>query len=385
MSLYKSIPHTFRKEGIYYFNRRVPKDVRGSYNKSRISFSLKTKSLKQAHRSSLLVSQNLESHWISLRLKGNQFGIERYVKGFCKVPDSEDVNKDDITFSDALDIYLKLKGNDKPVTFKSSAERASRYLIEVSGNKSLTSYKRGDATSLRDNLFERGLAGSSVVRIFNTIKAIFNFACIEMGIEATNPFIGLYMDRGRGVTVRKPIPIANIRLIQSECKKVNDDLRMIVALVSDTGMRLSEAVGLALDDLRIKNEEIPYVIVQNHPWRRLKTKGSERRIPLVGASLWAAQSLQNSSSIFAFPRYVKNGVCNSNSASAALNKWLRPRVPVNCSMHSFRHSMRDRLRTVGCPAEIIDQIGGWSLNSIGQNYGEGFSVSDLVDWLKKIV
>ena len=62
MSLYKSIPHTFRKEGIYYFNRRVPKDVRGSYNKSRISFSLKTKSLKQAHRSSLLVSQNLESH-----------------------------------------------------------------------------------------------------------------------------------------------------------------------------------------------------------------------------------------------------------------------------------------------------------------------------------
>ena len=65
MSLYKSIPHTFRKEGIYYFNRRVPKDVRSSYNKSRISFSLKTKSLKQAHRSSLIVSQNLENHWVS--------------------------------------------------------------------------------------------------------------------------------------------------------------------------------------------------------------------------------------------------------------------------------------------------------------------------------
>ena len=44
------------------------------------------------------------------------------------------------------------------------------------------------------------------------------------------------------------------------------DLRMIVALVSDTGMRLSEAVGLAFDDLRIKNEKLPYVIVQNHPW-----------------------------------------------------------------------------------------------------------------------
>ena len=67
---------------------------------------------------------------------------------------------------------------------------------------------------------------------------------------------------------------------------------MIVALVSDTGMRLSETVGLAYDDLRVKDQEIPHVIVQNHPWRRLKTKGIERRIPLVEASLWAAQSLQ---------------------------------------------------------------------------------------------
>lgn len=29
-----------------------------------------------------------------------------------------------------------------------------------------------------------------------------------------------------------------------------DELRMIVALVSDIGMRLSEAVGLAYDDLK---------------------------------------------------------------------------------------------------------------------------------------
>ena len=105
----------------------------------------------------------------------------------------------------------------------------------------------------------------------------------------------------------------------------------------------------------------------------------------VGASLWAAKSLQCSSFRFAFPRYVKEGNCYTNSASAALNKWLKPRVPMNCSMHSFRHSMRDRLRAVACPTEVIDQIGGWSLNSIGQNYGEGFSVSDLAGWLKNIV
>ena len=159
---------------------------------------------------------------------------------------------------------------------------------------------------------------------------------------------------------------------------------MIIALVSDTVMRLSEAVGLAFDDLRLKNEEIPYVIVQNHPCRKLKTKGSERKIPLVGASLWVAQTLQSSDSNFAFPRYIKNGVCNSNSASTALNKWLRPRVPLNCSMHSFRHSMRDRLRAVRCPSEIIDQIGGWSASSIGQGYGNGSPLENLSEWLREI-
>lgn len=159
---------------------------------------------------------------------------------------------------------------------------------------------------------------------------------------------------------------------------------MIVALVSDTGMRLSEAVGLSFDDLRIENEEVPYIIVQNHPWRRLKTIGSERKIPLIGTALWAAKSLRGSDSRFAFPRYVKDGNCSTNSASAALNKWLRPKVPINCSMHSFRHSMRDRLRNVYCPSELIDQICGWVPSSVARKYGEGSGLRELQLIMNKI-
>ena len=36
-------------------------------------------------------------------------------------------------------------------------------------------------------------------------------------------------------------------------------------------------------------EEVPYVKLSCHPWRTLKAKGSERDIPLVGASVWAAK------------------------------------------------------------------------------------------------
>ena len=38
-------------------------------------------------------------------------------------------------------------------------------------------------------------------------------------------------------------------------------------------------------------------------------------------------------------------------------------------------AMRDRLRAISCPSEMIDQIGGWSSGKVGEGYGEGFEVS----------
>ena len=93
-------------------------------------------------------------------------------------------------------------------------------------------------------------------------------------------------------------------------------MRWLIALISETGMRLAEAAGLHVNDIKL-DEDIPYVDVKPHPWRSLKTKGSQRQVPLVGASLWAAQRIKaNASSCFAFPRYTDNTRCNANSASA---------------------------------------------------------------------
>ena len=50
-------------------------------------------------------------------------------------------------------------------------------------------------------------------------------------------------------------------------------------------------------------------------------------------------------------------------------------------MHSFRHSMLDRLSAVECPSDIIDQIGGWSASSSGEMYGKGFPIAVLRKWL----
>ena len=105
-------------------------------------------------------------------------------------------------------------------------------------------------------------------------------------------------------------------------------------------------------------------------------------MPLVGASLWAARRLQQHDSNYAFPRYCDGRICNANSASAALNKWLKPRANEDAVVHSLRHSMRDRLRAVECPSDIIDQIGGWSSSTVGLSYGKGYELPVLAKWMK---
>jgi integrase len=148
-------------------------------------------------------------------------------------------------------------------------------------------------------------------------------------------------------------------------------------------MRLSEAVGLLTSDIVFDNN-IPHINLVNHPWRRLKTKGSNRVIPLIGASLWAAKRVISVNNQYAFPRYTNETKCNANSASNGLNKWLKPRIPNDCVIHSFRHSLRDRLRAVQCPSDIVDAIGGWSTNGVGQSYGSGYNLQVKYEWMNKI-
>ena len=46
--------------------------------------------------------------------------------------------------------------------------------------------------------------------------------------------------------------------------------------------------------------------------------------------------------------------------------------------------MRDRLRAVECPSDIVDRIGGWITYGVGQSYGKGYQLEVLNKWMKKI-
>ncbi len=159
---------------------------------------------------------------------------------------------------------------------------------------------------------------------------------------------------------------------------------MAIALVSDTGMRLAEATGLLVEDIKL-DAEISFISIKSHPWRPLKTESSRRDIPLVGMALWSAQRIRDvTESKFAFPRYNLSSSTSTNSASATLNKWLKREGFEHYTMHSFRHSLRDRLRDANCPSDVADQIGGWSNKTVGEGYGRGYSLRKIAEWIKRI-
>ena len=144
--------------------------------------------------------------------------------------------------------------------------------------------------------------------------------------------------------------------------------------IADTGMRIAEAFGLQPEDIKL-DDEIPYIWIRPHEGYSLKTRSSERKIPLVGASLLAFKE---------FPKGFEH-TGNPDSFSNTVNKLLAShnlRPTPKHSIYSLRHTFKDRLRDIEAPEEIIDDLMGHKKS--GPKYGRGHKLETKLKWLHKI-
>jgi integrase len=367
---------TYRKGRVFYFRRKIPSDLRCHYKRPIFIQSLRTTSRSSAQKAATIISARLDEQWLMIRIKHNQSPASQLLV------DAE--YKSELPqISEILKRYVETKGQGKAKLFSVHAERNIGYVISALGNKSIDLYSKTDAVESRNWLIKRELQSTSIQRVFSSVKAIINFAINEFGYGFANPFTGVYIAPDEEKEKRRPLSAEELKCLSAACRRENDDLRHLFAMLLDTGMRLSEAAGLNVADLHLKHE-FPHVEVRPNKARKLKTSNSKRIIPLVGDSLWAAQQVVANQVDYCFPRYARDGYCNGNSASAALGKWMKNYCEVGATIHGIRHAFRDRLRAVEAPVDLIDQLGGWSPKSIGVGYGEGYSVGIATDWLKKL-
>ena len=372
--------YVYLRDNIYYYSRHIPVDLLSHYNSKRFVKSLRTKSARRAAQAAQSLTVKLDDYWLGLRLQSIDVPAAHLLRSQAIVNISStlpDINE-------ATELYLSTKGENKNNLFFSHTRRAISYVVDCLGSRPLDQYTGADAAKFRDHLKNKGLKTSSILRNFSIIKAVLNLAINELGLECKNAFTGVYIAQEQSNDKRKPIPLDGIRLIQTTCRELDDDIRHLVALISDTGLRLSEAAGLMIQDIVLVSP-YPHVIVRPHQHRSLKTNASQRVVPLIGASLWAAERiLKTATNKYCFPRYASSNQTNSNSASAAINKWLKTVAGQDAVIHGFRHSFRDRLRKEEAPSDLIDQLGGWSLQTVGQSYGNGYDLQTLNKWMVRL-
>ena len=376
----KNAHYLMCKGGVIYFTRHVPNDLQRHYETPRIVICLKTRNRTSAMNASRSMAAKLDDFWLQMRLShldvpaSDRLVKQQPVRSFTSCAPK---------LSDALQRYFKLKGIDKPKLFFTASERNVGYVLECLADRPIDTYTTADAAAFRDWLTDKQLSTASIKRIFSTIRAVLNLTIREDGLECNNAFAKTFLpsdERPKRATISPEC----IKRIQQVCLDVADERRLLVALLSDTGMRLSEAIGLVWEDINL-DHEYSHISLKPHPWRRLKTAGSKRLIPLVGASLEAVKVLHRQSTTqFLFPSYANENECKGNSCSAALNKWLKQDVP-DAVIHSFRHSFRDRLRNAVVKSEMIDQLGGWSRQFAGQGYGDGYSLAASYVQMEKLL
>jgi integrase len=311
------------------------------------------------------LSQVLESSWNN-KAEILPVNVEQVIQSFK--PKS-------YLLSEVTEEYLSLRQIDE-IPPRTAVDTC----ISLAGDRDVADYTREDAKLFVHHLSLKGNKTATIRRRINSLSAILNYAYAELDLDKRNPFTRLII-KNEGDDVSKRGTFTNEQLLWGYEKALasNSQIKILMPLLGETGCRLAEIVGLELQDIDMEQELIH---IRPNSIRKLKTKNSERTLPLVGhAKIAMEQALKNSDQQYLVPRYIREGKCKSDHASAALGKWLK-RDFNGLTAHCLRHTFRDRLRAVECPLELIDQIGGWSsISSVGSSYGVGYDLKTIKKYL----
>jgi integrase len=436
-----TIKYTYPRGNTTIYHRAIPTDLRGRYPGKTFKLDLKSSDPAQVARKATELTRRLETEWAALRaspdtsheslkVHGAEFlrswGLrpapaqnddlavsllhdhldvkrERHADGdeliYREADGTEYLSPVEIEalrqlhqskaadrITDAVELHIASNGKADDEKFVTYARRAVASLTAVTGDKAIREFTREDARRFISASLAGNLKTGTVRRRINSYRAIWETYRLEREHQLPNPFEGLAIP-GEGKDAKRRVPFTHpelVRLVEA-CRAKNDQPRWILGILAETGARIAEVVGAALDDLAL-DAKVPHLVIRPHPWRTLKNSSSARKVPLVGVALWAAQRIKETATEgqrFAFPRYTNERGCQATHASNAVNKWIRS-LGMEHTSHELRHTMADRLRAVQCAKDIRYAIDGHARQDEGDGYGEGYDLKVKVEWLLKV-
>jgi integrase len=153
-------------------------------------------------------------------------------------------------------------------------------LIPFFGERELSGITPFDVRALIDDLDSRGLALATVQKNLAPLKAMFATA-LEQGEITRNPGAGVYvfLKSGRGRPDARALTRRELARLLLEIPATE---RSFFQLLAHSGLRISEAIGLRWEDVRLDRR--PRLVVRQQHYRgttrKLKRRASYRTIPL---------------------------------------------------------------------------------------------------------
>jgi integrase len=292
-----------------------------------------------------------------------------------------------LTLSEALDTYFSSHERGNEYKWRKNIQHYWSLFMDHAGDVALISVSRDDVKAYIQKRLNAGKKTGTVEKELAIISAVFNKARIEKSINCINPFERQRIpNSGKDVKKKLVLSKEELQAVVNAAIAKNDDIRTIVLLQAATGARISEVVGLRVEDVTNLNA-ITYLKLQTHNdehgERRLKNANSSREVPLVSfAKAAAVQLAKDAKSKWLFPRYIsETGEVLGTHASNTVNKWLNQQVS-GLTSHSFRHTLKTYLREVTTKA-LNDEITGHASGDTADQYGLGVSLKMKLDALNK--
>lgn len=409
--------------GWWYFVKRVPKRFAHFDPRQRVSRALRTDSKREAAAKAVFVESEFMAYWEALAAGETPDAMRRYeaarklaeARGFAYYTSAELLqpgaeaemsarlleglagpshvapwaeveallglaDPPQLTLSRALTEFLRLtvdrvagKSEKQAYKWRLSRERAVANFIEAVGDKPIAEITRGDAMKYRtwwqEKIDRTGQNPGSANKDFGHIADVFRTVSDLLGLGLASPFDRMRLKSASGGDV-PPFSTAWIKsrlIAPGALAGLNAEARDAFLMMVNTGARPSEILGMLPIEMAV-NAAVPHLVIQPRDGRSLKTRQSEREIPLAGVSLEAARRVRASGG---FERYA----LKSDTWSAATNKFLTKNGLRESPAHhaySLRHSFEDRLLEAGVDERLRIELMGHVYNRPA--YGPGGSL-----------
>jgi len=258
------------------------------------------------------------------------------------------------TLEQALDRYLREITLNKKGASK-EASRINAWKKHPLAKRSMASIKGKDLATYRDERLKGGAATGTVLRDLSVVSHLFTVASTDWGMGITNPLDHVRKPKPGKARNRRLEGDEEVRLLTA-CRQSNNPLLASLVIVAiETGMRLSELLGLTWADVNLPRRTVT-----------LKdTKNSDQRV--IPLSLIAVTTFE------AIPRHLKiNRVFYTwgQRSDAIKGAWVRAckRAKItNFNFHDTRHECASRLAP-HMPPQTLAKVMGWRSIQMAMRY-----------------